>query len=136
MTEGRAELGEAPQRAPRLLRVRLGRLPDLDSEEAAERRGLRAYGRFAITRGGRFWFGSARSSHPGDTRVGWYWALDQEGTLLVSARGVEADGLALFEDGRPTLAFLVERLVKLRVIPNPKSISLEGASPPGKDEGS
>lgn len=107
------------------LTIRLDRLPDLCSDEAAQAQGFLDYGRFAVTNSGRFWLGPARSSHPSDTRVGWYWALEVDGTLLVSPRGAGIEGLALFNEGKPILALLVKRLVDIRAIKRPRRISLE-----------
>jgi len=106
------------------LRVALARLPDIDSGSGLARHGLTAYGRFAILRDGSFWFAGLASSHPRDCAVGWYWAVTQEGGLLVSARGAAAEGRSLFGERRPVLALLVEELVARRTIPRPDAISL------------
>jgi len=109
----------------RELVVRLTRLPDVDSPRAAAEHGLTRYGRFALTRGGSFWFAYERSSHPPTTAVGWYWAVAPDGALLVSTRGSALDGHALFGAQAPALAALIERLVRERVILKPATIRKE-----------
>lgn len=104
------------------LAIRLTRLPDLDTEQDAASRGFLCYGRFAVIRGGSFWFGPAASSHPTTTRIGWYWAVDASGDLLVSARGAGSDGEALFVEWKSALALLVDQLVKRRCIRKPITI--------------
>lgn len=109
----------------RELVVRLTRLPDVDSPRAAAEHRLTRYGRFALTRGGSFWFANERSSHPPTTAVGWYWAVTADGSLLVSARGSALDGQALFGAQAPALAALIERLVRERIILKPATIRKE-----------
>jgi len=100
----------------------LTRLPDINSEQTVASHGLLRYGRFAVTRGGGFWFALAISSHPTNTEVGWYWAVNEAGELLVSARGAGIDGEALFNKHKPFLAQLIDQLVKLRCIDKPRAI--------------
>ncbi len=104
------------------LTIRLTRLPDIHSEQAVASHGLLRYGRFAVTRGGGFWFAQTISSHPTNTQVGWYWAVNAAGELLVSARGAGIDGEALFSTHKPVLAQLIDQLVKLRCIDKPRAI--------------
>mgnify|MGYP000892964224 CR=1 FL=1 len=111
--------------ARRELVVRLTRLPDIDSPRAAAEHGLMRYGRFALTRGGSFWFAYERSSHPSNTAIGWYWAIAPDGALLVSARGSALDGQELFGAQAPALAALIARLVREGIIPKPTSIRKE-----------
>jgi hypothetical protein len=106
------------------LTIRRARLPDLDREAPMRAAGYEAYGRFALLRGGGFWFGELRSSHPGTTTVGWYWAIDARGELLVSPRGAAVDGELLFGERRDLLARLVAELVGRRLLPKPGSIRL------------
>lgn len=107
------------------LTIRLWRLPDIHSLEAVLEHGLERYGRFALLRDGGFWFADAVSSHPAITVVGWYWALDTDGILLVSARGAALDGESLFTSKKDVLARLVEELVGRRYITKPSAIRLE-----------
>ena len=107
------------------LTIRLRRLPDIHSLESVRERGFVRYGRFALLRDGGFWFADAVSSHPATTVVGWYWALDAEGILLVSARGAAPDGESLFTSKKDVLARLVEELVGRRYIAKPSAIRLE-----------
>lgn len=113
--------------ADRELVVRLTRLPDIDSPSVAANHGLVHYGRFAVTRNGSFWFAYERSSHPSTTAVGWYWAIASDGALLISARGSALDEQALFGKQAPTLAMLIDYLVKKHIIPKPTSIRTEEA---------
>lgn len=61
------------------------RLPDIDRAEDVPQ-DLERFGRFAILRGGGFWFGEVNSSHPQSTENGFYWGLAR-GTLFISPRG-------------------------------------------------
>jgi hypothetical protein len=83
------------------------------------------YGRFAILLDGSFWFGNLYSRHPAVTKVGWYWATTRSEELLVSARGPKLDGEALSHEHKPTLARLVQELVKRRIIRKPVAITME-----------
>ncbi len=107
------------------LTVRLERLPDLDNDQAVAQHDFAAYGRFGVTRNGSFFFSGVRSSHPQDCAVGWYWAIREEGILLVSARGAKIDGEALFQERKPILARLIEELVATGVIRKPTGIRVE-----------
>lgn len=69
----------------------VARLPHINSFADLARYGYRAYGRFAILQDGTLWVGDLHSSHPRDTKVGWYWAVSGEGKFLISARGAEVD---------------------------------------------
>lgn len=108
------------------MKITLTRLPDINSDRQLQATSYWAYGRFAILPDGSFWFGDLHSSHPTVTNVGWYWAVDRQGDLAVSARGAGVDGEALFGKYKPVLARLVEELVKRRIIRKPDSITLIG----------
>ena len=95
--------------------IRFVRLPDIDREDRLPQFGLPAYGRFAVLRNGGFWLGMVRSSHPRDTSVGWYWAVDPAGNLLISDRGAE-NRAPLFADDRRLLRMLVRELRKRRLV--------------------
>ncbi len=118
------DTGNKPEKSgiPRTLTIRLTRLPDIHSYASAAAHGFRNYGRFAVTRDGGFFFAETLSSHPSDTKVGWYWAIARDEEVLVSARGAAIDGEALFHEYRPALALLVEALVQRRYIPKPQNI--------------
>jgi len=120
-----AESGGHPAQPDRRLTIKLDRLPDIHSLQAAGEHGYDRYGRFAVLRGGGFWFADTVSSHPTDTATGWYWAIDAAGRLLVSARGAGVDGEALFTTRKPVLALLVEALVDRRYIRAPTGIRLD-----------
>ncbi|HOM98510.1 MAG TPA: hypothetical protein P5519_09890 [Spirochaetia bacterium] len=106
----------------RTLTIRLTRLPDIHSYEAAEAHGFYYYGRFAVTRTGGFFFAETISSHPSETKIGWYWAIAKADEVLVSARGAAIDGEILFKEYAPALALLVEALVKRHYIAKPQRI--------------
>jgi len=110
-----------PQRQ-RVLTIREARLPDLDDPDEACRRDYRAYGRLALLRPGGLWFGDARSSHPGSSRIGWYWAIDVDESLLVSARGILTDIDVLLGHDRKILAWLLAELERRRLIARPREI--------------
>lgn len=107
------------------LKIRLSRLPDINTDRQLQDTPYWAYGRFAVLLDGSFGFGNLHSSHPTVTKTGWYWAVDRHGDLTVSARGAGVDGKALFDMFKPVLARLVEELVKRRIIRKPESITLE-----------
>ncbi len=106
----------------RVLTIREARLPDLDDPDEASRRGYRAYGRLALLRSGGLWFGDARSSHPGSSRIGWYWAIDADGNVLVSARGCNTDIDELLGVDRKFLAWLLTELERRRLIARPLEV--------------
>lgn len=66
------------------------RLPDVHSIRSLPDEYI-SYGRFAILRTGSLWFtNSAAASHPQNTLVGYYWALNSsKDTLFISPRGVK-----------------------------------------------
>ncbi len=69
------------------MKVEIRRLPDINKFEhlPAEYEG---YGRFGITKTGLFYVLQIQSSHPGNTRLGGYWATNiTRDTLYLSARG-------------------------------------------------
>lgn len=106
--------------------IKLRRLPDINSDRQLQATPYWAYGRFAILLDGSFHFGDLHSSHPSVTKTGWYWAVDKQGDLAVSARGAGVDGVLLFAEQKPVLARLIEELVKRRIIRKPESITLIG----------
>ncbi len=107
------------------MKITLTRLPDINTDRDLAKYGYRAYGRFALLKGGAgLWFGDLHSSHPRDCQVGSYWAIDREGVLLVSARGAGIDGDNLVSKRRDILAWLVEELVSQRVISKPQALIL------------
>jgi len=104
--------------------IHLDRLPDISSVRDLERYSYKGYGRFALLRDGGFWMQSLHSSYPAEMSAGWFWAIDDEDRLLVSARGAVTDGESLFERNKPVLARLVEELVSQRIIRRPTSIQV------------
>jgi hypothetical protein len=71
------------------LQVRIVRLPDINSQDELTKYRFNAYGRFALLRDESFGFGDLHSSHPTTTQRGWYWAIDIDGSLLISPRGAK-----------------------------------------------
>ncbi len=61
------------------------RLPDINKQSQLPP-GYNDYGRFAITNNGNLWFAGISSSHPPDTKDGFYWALSSY-SLFISPRG-------------------------------------------------
>lgn len=107
------------------MRIYLTRLPDINTDRDLAKLGYRYYGRFALLRGGEgFWWGDLHSSHPVTTQTGWYWAIDMNGDLAVSARGAGIDGEMLVRERREILAWLIEELVRRRHMQKPKSLSI------------
>lgn len=106
--------------------IKLRRLPDINSDHQLQATPYCVYGRFAILLDGSFWYGDLHSSHPAVTKVGWYWAINRQGDLAVSARGAGVEGESLFAERKPVLARLVEELVKRRIVKKPESITMIG----------
>ena len=106
------------------MEIRLTRLPDINTDRQLDATPYWAYGRFALLLDGSFWFGDLHSSHPSVTKVGWYWALDRNANLHISPRGAAIDGDLLFNGRRELLAWLIEELVRRRVIRKPTSITV------------
>jgi len=106
--------------------VRLVRLPDINTDRQLQQTGYVFYGRFAVLLDNSFWFGSMSTSHPAVTKTGWYWATTRADELMVSPRGSKLAGEALFNEYKPVLAWLIEELVKRRIIRKPVAITLEG----------
>jgi len=107
------------------MKIRLTRLPDINTDRALEGYGFMAYGRFALLRGGGFWWGDIHSSHPATTQIRWYWAVDGNGDLAVSARGAGIDGEMLVRERRNILAWLVAELVRRKIIVRQTSLQLQ-----------
>ncbi len=61
------------------------RLPDINKQSQLPS-DYSDYGRFAITNKGNLWFAGISSSHPPDTKDGFYWALSGN-TIFISPRG-------------------------------------------------
>jgi hypothetical protein len=108
----------------RALTVKLGRLLDCNDPVTAASHGYFSYGRFALLRNGQLWFGDTRSSHPSITARGWYWAVDGQGCVVLSARGAKLDGEFLFTEGKWIIAALLGELERGHVIKRPGSIRL------------
>lgn len=106
------------------MRIHLTRLTDISNDRQLQATPYWAYGRFALRRGGGFWWGDILSSHPSDTATGWYWAVDRGGALYVSARGAATDGEMLIRDRRDVLAWLVAELVRRRYIKKPETLCI------------
>jgi len=107
------------------MKIRLTRLPDINTDRQLQVTPYWAYGRFALLRGGgALWFGDLHSSHPATTVSGFYWAVDRGGDLYVSARGAATDGEMLIRDRRDVLAWLVEELVRRRYIRKPEFLCI------------
>jgi len=87
------------------------RLPDINkySQLPAE---YTDYGRFAITHNSKLWFAGISSSHPQDTKDGFYWAISGN-TIFISPRGSTLN----FPDiiGADIIEWL---LMKLKISPN------------------
>lgn len=121
-TDARAILSAMKDTLP--LVVRLDRLPDISTVRDLDRYGYRNYGRFAVLRDGDFWVQTLHSSYPAEMETGWFWAVDAEDRLIVSARGAISDGESLFGRNKPILARLIEELVKQRIIRRPQAIKV------------
>jgi hypothetical protein len=104
------------------MNIHLTRLPDINSDRQLQATPYWAYGRFAILTDQSLWFGDLYSSHPSVTRIGWYWAIDRNGALSVSARGAGIDGEMLVRDRKDILAWLVAELVRRRIIRKPNRL--------------
>lgn len=107
------------------MKIRVLRLPDINSDRDLAKYGYRAYGRFALLRRNGLWYGDLHSSHPSTTQTGWYFAVTSEGDLLVSARGAGIDGEVLVNKRRDILAWLVGELVKRKIIGKPTNLQLQ-----------
>lgn len=106
--------------------IYLKRLPDISNDCQLQATPYAAYGRFALLRGGAgLWWGDLYSSHPATTQTGWYWAVDQNGDLVVSARGAGIDGEMLMRERRDILAWLVAELVRRKIIVKPTSLQIQ-----------
>lgn len=108
--------------------ITLTRLPDINTDLQLKETAYRDYGRFAVLRDMGFWFGDLHSSHPATTKTGWYWAVDKAGDLYVSPRGAVIDGEKLFTERKDILAWLIEELVRKRVIRKPVRLVCIGKS--------
>ena len=106
------------------MKIRLSRLPDINTDRQLKATVYVAYGRFALLHNGSYWFGDLYSSHPSATRTGWYWAIDRQGDLHVSARGAEVDGDVLVREQRDILVWLVGELVSRRIIRKPMTLAI------------
>jgi len=112
------------RRSTLFMKIRLARLPDINTDRQLKATPYVAYGRFALLRNASFWFGELYSSHPPVTLIGWYWAIDRQGDLHVSARGAEVDGDVLVREQRDILVWLVGELVSRRIIRKPMTLAI------------
>ena len=106
------------------MQIRLTRLPDINTDRQLQATPYWAFGRVALLVDQSLWFGDLYSSHPSVTKTGWYWAVDRQGDLHVSARGAGIDGEMLVRDRRDVLAWLVGELVRRGVIRKPTSLTI------------
>ncbi len=104
------------------MKIKVLRLPDINADRDLAKYGYRSYGRFALLRDGGLWFGDLHSSHPATTVSGFYWAIDPNGDLAVSARGAGIDVELLVRKRRDILAWLIGELVRRRYIKKPVSL--------------
>ncbi len=66
------------------------------------------YGRFGILTDGAYFFSHIASSHPRNTKYGYYWALNgAKDTIYISARGAVTD---LDYADKPLIAYLIKQL--------------------------
>jgi hypothetical protein len=83
------------------------RLPDIHDFKFLDER-FNQYGRCALLTDGSFWFGNIKSSHPANTKEGFYWAVDLSKNLYISPRGASLGfEKYLSED---FLSFLIENI--------------------------
>jgi hypothetical protein len=82
------------------------RLPDINRNRDLPPE-YEEYGRFAVLNNGRFWNGDIRSSHPPNTRDGFYWAI-RGSTLFLSPRGSTYNWPQVISDD--LIRWLVRRL--------------------------
>lgn len=115
-------------KAKEKLVIHLDCLPDISSVRDLERYGYRNYGRFAVLRDGQFWVQTLRSTYPAEMETGWFWAIDNDDRLVVSARGAVMDGESLFTRKKHILAQLVQELVNKRILSRPRAISTDWQS--------
>lgn len=119
-------MGVGLMRNIHIMMIKLVRLPDINTSCQLAATPYQSFGRFALLRGGAgFWWGDLHSSHPSDTVTGYYWALDENGDLAVSARGAGIYGEVLVNERRDILALLVAELVKRKIIGRPTSLQLQ-----------
>ena len=98
-------------------RVVFSRLPDIHSATDIARNGLISYGRFALLRDNTFWWGDNLSSHPRDTKTGWYWAIPSGSReIVVSARGCKLDIEELMAPDNPVIGQLLRELKRRRIL--------------------
>ena len=104
--------------------IHLCRLPDINTDRQLQTTPYWAYGRFALLLNESCWLGDLYSSHPSVTKVGWYWSVDRQGDLHVSARGAGIDGMMLVRERRDILLWLIGELVRRGVIRRPMSLTI------------
>lgn len=98
-------------------RVVFLRLPDIHAAAEVAKHGFESYGRFALLKDNAFWWGDNLSSHPRDTKTGWYWAIAANTReIIVSARGCKLDLEELMTPDNPIIARLIGELRRRRII--------------------
>lgn len=97
--------------------IHIRQLPDTHNPEVISSLNLMDYGRCWITNSGLFGWGGIRSSHPRNTRTGWYWGVDNYGDLIISPRNVVSDTDILFQNNNRIIGELISELKKNRILP-------------------
>ena len=98
-------------------RIVFSRLPDIHSVTDIAKNELINYGRFALLNDNTFWWGDNLSSHPRDTKTGWYWAIPAGAReIVVSARGCKLDIEELMTPNNPIIGLLLRELKRRRII--------------------
>jgi len=98
-------------------RVVFSRLPDIHRAADVAKHGFESYGRFALLNDNSFWLGDSLSSHPRDTKTGWYWAIAAKTReVIVSARGCKLDLEVLMTPNNAVIARLIGELMRRRII--------------------
>ena len=97
--------------------ISFSRLPDTHRIQVIEEAGYIDYGRFAVTTSGNIVVSGINSSHPSNTKTGWYWAVDSGGNLTVSPRGAQLDNDELLKEDQFLLRCLIAELKKKHILP-------------------
>lgn len=66
-------------------------LPDIHYEREYTKLGLNAYGRFGVLADSSLWIGNHLSTHPSHLIMGFYWAVDMYGNLILSPRNLKSE---------------------------------------------
>ena len=104
--------------------IYLSRLPDTHKIQVIQDAGYINYGRFAVTTSGNILVSGINSSHPSNTKTGWYWAVDSQNNLTVSPRGAQLDNNELLKDDQFLLRCLIAELKKQHVLPKSMQYTL------------